>query len=244
MTFSDAKQRFSSRAADYLRYRPGYPAALLDLLRTECGLRPDSVIADLGSGTGILSELFLKNGNRVFGVEPNPEMREAGEVYLKGYSGFTSVNGSAEATTLPDRSVRLVTAGQAFHWFEPALARKEFVRILKPGGWVVVVWNSRRASQSQFVRDYEDLLVRFGTDYGRLKKAYPEPLHMRVFFGHGNFLVRELPNEENLDQEGLAGGLRSSSYMPQEDHSDFPLMLAELQRIFEAHQTCGRDRLV
>src|SRR5713101_378777 len=115
MSFADAKQRFSNRVADY----PGYPPAVLDLLRAECGLRPEHLIADMGSGTGLLSELFLKNGNRVFGVEPNEAMRQAGEEHLASYDGFTSINGSAEATTLLQASVEFVTAAQAFHWFEP-----------------------------------------------------------------------------------------------------------------------------
>src|SRR5437660_10266541 len=136
MTFADAKQRFSNRVADYVRYRPGYPQAVFDLLRAECGLRPGHVIADIGSGTGLLSELFLKNGNRVYGVEPNTEMRRAGEEYLASYDGFSSIAGSAESTTLSDSSVDFVTAGQAFHWFEPAAARPEFIRILKPAAWV------------------------------------------------------------------------------------------------------------
>src|ERR1700682_5471344 len=138
MTFADAKQRFSNRAADYVRYRPGYPSELLDVLRNECDLRPGHVIADIGSGTGFLSELFLKNGNRVYGVEPNSEMRQAGEEYLASYDGFSSIEGSAESTTLEDASVDFVTAGQAFHWFEPAGAHREFARILKPTGWVVL----------------------------------------------------------------------------------------------------------
>src|SRR5229473_1629955 len=125
MTFADAKQRFSNRVADYVRYRPGYPAELLDLLRSECPLRPGHVIADIGSGTGFLSELFLKNGNRVYGVEPNQAMRQAGEEYLASYDGFSSIEGSAEATTLDDASVDFVTAGQSFHWFEPDAARRD-----------------------------------------------------------------------------------------------------------------------
>src|SRR5216110_1873941 len=145
MTFADAKQRFSNRVADYVRYRPGYPPATLDLLRAECGLRPGNVIADIGSGTGLLSKLFLKNGNRVYGVEPNKEMREAGEEYLASYEGFSSIEGSAESTTLGDSTIDFVTAGQAFHWFEPNAARSEFARSLSPlagssshgttGGW-------------------------------------------------------------------------------------------------------------
>ena len=143
MPFADAKQRFSNRVADYVRYRPGYPSAALDVLREDCALRPGHVIADIGSGTGFLSELFLKNGNRVFGVEPNDAMRLAGEEYLASYDGFASINGSAESTTLDDASVNFVTAGQAFHWFDQNAARAEFSRILKPEGWVVVIWNER-----------------------------------------------------------------------------------------------------
>src|SRR5258707_10267218 len=130
MTFADAKQRFSNRAADYVRYRPGYPSEALDVLGKECGLHPGHVIADIGSGTGFLSELFLKSGNRVYGVEPNEAMRQAGEEYLAAYDGFSSINGSAEATTLDDASIDFVTAGQAFHWFQKDAARKEFRRIL------------------------------------------------------------------------------------------------------------------
>src|SRR5256884_7956858 len=113
MTFVDAKQRFSNRVTDYVRYRPGYPSVMLDLLRAECGLRPGHVIADIGSGTGLLSELFLKSGNRVYGVEPNAEMRQAGEEYLASYDRFSSLGGSAESTTLGDSSIEFITARQA-----------------------------------------------------------------------------------------------------------------------------------
>jgi len=173
VTFTDAKQRFSSRVADYVRYRPGYPFELITLLRAECGLRPGHVIADLGSGTGFLSELFLKNGNRVYGVEPNEAMRQAGEEYLASHDGFVSLNGSAEATTLDNSSVDFITAGQAFHWFEADAARREFRRILKPTGWIVVLWNERQMD-TPFASAYEDLLVKYGTDYTRVREAYPE----------------------------------------------------------------------
>src|SRR5881227_1352562 len=142
MTFADAKQRFSNRAADYVRYRPGYPSELLDVLRKECDLRPGHVIADIGSGTGFLSELFLRNGNRVFGVEPNREMRAAGEKLMAKYPDFSSIDATAEATTLRDASIDFATVGQAFHWFDPVRTRKEFARILRTDGWVVIVWNA------------------------------------------------------------------------------------------------------
>lgn len=234
MSFADAKQRFSNRVADYVRYRPGYPSALLDLLRGECSLRAEHAIADVGSGTGLLAKLFLENGNRVFGIEPNAEMRAAGEEFLREYKNFASIDGSAEATTLGDASVDFVTAGQAFHWFEPQAARREFLRILKLGGWVVIVWNDRRLEETQFGRDYENLLVRFGNDYTRVKDAYPEVGKICDFFGVCPFVSRDLQNEQLFDWEGLCGRLRSSSYAPTEGHPNYAPMMAELRGIFDA----------
>ena len=140
---------------DYVRYRPGYPRAVLDLLREECGFAPESVVADIGSGTGILTQMLLENGNVVYGVEPNAEMRAAGESLLQRYARFRSVAGSAEATTLPDASVDFMFVGQAFHWFEPKAARAEFERVLKPRGWVAVIWNERKQDETAFLREYE-----------------------------------------------------------------------------------------
>jgi SAM-dependent methyltransferase len=239
MTFADAKQRFSNRVADYVRYRPGYPAALLDLLRTECGFGPNHVVADVGSGTGLLSKLFLANGNRVFGVEPNLEMRQAGEEFLRSFPKFTSVTGSAEVTTLGGASIDFIAAGQAFHWFDPQAARREFSHILKSKGWVVITWNDRRMEEAQLTREYEDLLERFGIDYKRVKDAYPESEDIRSFFGAGKFSARDLPNQQILDWEGFRGRLRSSSFAPTEDHPNYAPMMSELERIYRAHERNG-----
>lgn len=241
MTFSDAKQRFSTRVADYVRYRPSYPSALLELLRAECGLRPGHVIADVGSGTGFLSELFLKNGNRVYGIEPNKDMRQAGEEYLASYDGFSSIEGSAEASTLDPASVDFITAGQSFHWFDPFPTRREFARILKPGGWVVIAWNDRRMEEAPFTRAYEDILERFGIDYKKVKESYPEADHIRNFLS--TFSHRDLPNFQVLDCEGLSGRLRSSSFTPAEGHPSFVPMMAELRKLFDAHQHDGQVRM-
>jgi len=243
MTFADAKQRFSSRVADYVRYRPGYPDALIDVLRKECGLQKFHQVADIGSGTGFLSKLFARNGNVVWGVEPNQEMREAGDEFLAAYPNFTSVAGSAEATNVGDICIDFVTVGQAFHWFEPVATRKEFARILKPGGWVVVAWNDRRIGETEFGRAYEDLLVRFGTDYTKVKDAYPEADDMKEFFGKGNFQRRELPNFQEFDFEGLAGRVRSSSYAPREADEKFVPMMGELRSLFQANQRDGSVRM-
>jgi SAM-dependent methyltransferase len=241
MTFADPKQRFSDRVADYVRYRPSYPSALLDLLRTECSLRPGHVIADIGSGTGFLSELFLKNGNRVYGIEPNEAMRRAGEEYLASYDGFSSIEGSAEATTLDDSSIDFVTAGQSFHWFEPDSARREFVRILKSGGWMVIAWNDRRMDEAPFTRAYENLLDRFGIDYKQVKDSYPEADRITYFLS--TFSQRDLPNFQIFDWDSLRGRLRSSSFTPTEGHANYAPMMDELRNLFDAYQQDGQVRM-
>jgi SAM-dependent methyltransferase len=239
MTFANAKQRFSNRVEDYVRYRPSYPAGVLSFLAEICGLHPNHVIADIGSGTGLLSKLFVDNGNHVYGVEPNAEMQAAGEEFLQGYPNFASVTGSAEATTLADHSIDFVTAGQAFHWFDPIASHKEFSRVLKPDGWAVIVCNERLTSTTPFLRDYEALLRRFGTDYDRVSDSYPQPEAMRDFFGASTFLPHDLPNSQEFEFAGLSGRLRSSSYSPGADHPDFPQMMHELKHIFAAYQQDG-----
>src|SRR5215510_12762253 len=166
----DPTTRFSSRVDNYVKYRPGYPAAIISLLESECGLTHATVVADIGSGTGFLTELFLKHGNRVFGVEPNAEMRAAGERLLGKYPSFCSVNATAEAITLPDESIDLIVAGQAFHWFQHDAAKVEFKRILRPGRWIVLVWNGFRVETSAVVRGYHELLVTYGTDYKEVSR--------------------------------------------------------------------------
>jgi ubiquinone/menaquinone biosynthesis C-methylase UbiE len=155
-----------------VRYRPGYPSAVLELLKRECGLTADSVVADIASGTGIFTRMLLENGNRVFAVEPNAEMRRAGEEFLSGYARFTSVAGTAEATTLPDHSVDIVTAAQAAHWFDRGKARREFVRILKPGGWAVLIWHDRNVEDTPFLRALEDFIRRHSIDYEQISHKW------------------------------------------------------------------------
>lgn len=236
----DSKERFSNRVENYVRYRPGYPRQVLQTLREECGLTPNSVVADVGSGTGILTKLFLENGNEVYGVEPNTRMREAGEEYLKSFPRFRSVNGTAESTTLASRSVDFVVAGQAFHWFDAQTARVEFARILKPDGWVAIVWNNREKDASPFLRDYESLLRTYGTDYEQVAQKYPENDPLDKFFGEGASRGRSFSNRQEFDFDGLRGRLLSSSYAPAEGHPNHEAMLAELRRIFEQHARDGR----
>jgi SAM-dependent methyltransferase len=234
----DPLARFSNRVDAYSKYRPGYPPAVIDFLIAECGLTTESVIADLGSGTGILTELFLKHGNRVFGVEPNADMRVAGEAILANYRNFISVEGTAESTTLPDDSVDLVTAAQAFHWFDRARAHAECARILKPGGWAVLLWNERQTDTTPFLRDYEELLLAFGTDYPvvRHENVYE---NIAEFFTQG-FKLKSFANQQVFDFEGLKGRLLSSSYVPAIGQPRSAEMLDSLQLVFEVHQQDGR----
>ncbi len=236
----DSTQRFSSRVENYVKYRPSYPAAILDLLRAECGLTPDSVIADIGSGTGLLARLFLENGYRVFGVEPNLEMREAGERLLAHYPHFTSVAATAEETTLPDHSVDFVTAGQAFHWFDRARAPVEFVRILRPHGHVVLVWNERRITTVPFQIAYEQLLRTYGTDYAEVSQHSLGLDDFRRIFQNDSFQVRTFDNVQVFDFEGLQGRLLSASYAPEAGHPNHAPMLRELRAIFDAYQVDGK----
>ncbi|HKV48074.1 MAG TPA: class I SAM-dependent methyltransferase [Candidatus Acidoferrales bacterium] len=240
MIAMDSKERFSNRVENYVRYRPGYPQEVLETLRRECSLTPGSAVADVGSGTGILTRLFLENGNAVYGVEPNARMREAGEAYLKAFLRFRSINGTAESTTLPSGSVDFVIAGQAFHWFDAQRARVEFARILKPNGWVAIVWNNREKEATPFLRYYESLLRTYGTDYEQVAQKYPENDPLDKFFGEGASRGRSFANRQKFDFMGLRGRLLSSSYAPPQGHPNHEAMLAELRRIFERHARNGR----
>jgi SAM-dependent methyltransferase len=233
-------ERFDRRVESYVRSRPSYPTAVMELLEEQIGLVAGWTVADIGSGTGILSRLFLDRGCRVFGVEPNAEMRRAGEALLSTYRLFTSVSGTAEQTSLPDASVDLVAAGQAYHWFDPKAAREEFTRILRPEGWVVLVWNDRRRHGSAFLRAYEGLLIDYGTDYQEVDHSRLGPEELGSFFGGGSMFMAAFANCQSLDFEGLKGRLLSSSYTPGPDHPNHTSMLRTLRAIFEAHAVDDR----
>jgi ubiquinone/menaquinone biosynthesis C-methylase UbiE len=234
----DPTQRFSSRVEDYQRYRPGYPVEVIHLLRSDCGLKPGSIIADIASGTGIFTHLLLENGNQVFGVEPNLEMRRAAEQLLSGFANFTSIAGTAEATTLAENSVDFITAAQAAHWFDLDKAGREFVRILKSGGWAVLLWNERRTSSTPFLQAYEQLLLTYGTDYREVRHGrITERLHH--FFGRP-LEAKVFANLQEFDYEGLRGRLLSSSYIPQSGHPSYSAMLEDLRRLFDQHAANGR----
>ena len=228
---------------NYIRYRPGYPADIIELLKKDCGLTPASVVADIGSGTGKLTELFLTNGNEVFGIEPNQEMREAGERLLAGFSNFTSVEATAEETSLPGASVDFIAAGQAFHWFDRKRCRAEFARILKPGGWVVLIWNDRQTVTSSFLLEYEQLLKDYSTDYSKVDHKQTDDDVVARFFGYVPH-KKSFPTFQEFDYEGLKGRLLSSSYAPEEGHPKYAEMIAALEKLFAKRQEGGHVRYV
>jgi len=239
MPASNATSRFSDRVENYIRYRPGYPAEVLQALREECGLRPSHVIADVASGTGIWTRMLLENGNMVFGLEPNADMRQAGERLLGDFPRFRSLDGKAETTTLPDHSVDFVAAAQAAHWFDRAQARREFARILKPGGWLVLLWNERLIDTTPFLRAYEDLLLAFGTDYEEVRHEWTTDA-VNEFFDPRPYRERTFPMQQQFDYEGLEGRLLSSSYAPGPGHAKYEPMLATLRDIFSKYAEDGR----
>jgi SAM-dependent methyltransferase len=243
MPASNATSRFSDRVENYIRYRPGYPPEALEALKSECGLNASHVIADIASGTGIWTRTLLENGSRVLAVEPNPDMRQAGERLLSDFSNFVSVSGSAEDTTLADNSVDFVTAAQAAHWFDRNRARAEFVRILKPGGWLVLLWNERLVDTTFFLRDYEQLLLSFGTDYEDVRHERTTDA-VNEFFDPLPFQEKTFTIRQEFDYEGLEGRLLSSSYAPGPDHPKHELMLKELHRIFDRRNVSGRVAFV
>ena len=235
-------ERFSSRVENYVRFRPSYPKEIIDVLRAECGLTPDHVVADIASGTGLFTRVLLENGNRVFAVEPNKEMREAGERYLAEFPKFTSINGTAESTPLPDRSVDLITCAQAAHWLRREETLREFQRILKPEHFLVILFNDRNVKANPFSDDYERVVVKYGTDYSEVQRLG------RIFKGVEFFTPyackkRTLANYQEFDYESLEGRLLSSSYAPQRGEPSFNPMIAELKQIFQKHQRGGRVRM-
>ncbi|MEP6705515.1 MAG: class I SAM-dependent methyltransferase [Acidobacteriota bacterium] len=234
--------RFSNRVDNYVKYRPGYPQQVLELFRKQMGLTKNSVLADIGSGTGLSAKLFLENGNTVYGVEPNASMREAAEEYLKAFQNFITHDGTAEQTNLDDASLDFVIAAQAFHWFNAEKTETEFRRILKPGGYVALIWNERQLNTTEFLREYELLLKKFGNDYDKVRHENIDQEKLGSFFGV-DYDQAAFSNEQTFDLEGLRGRVLSSSYMPAEDDPEFPALEKELCGLFAKFAEGGRIKV-
>lgn len=236
----DPTRRFGDRVDDYLRWRPGYPDAVPDVLR-EAGILPaGAIVADLGSGTGLLAKVFLDAGHEVVGIEPNDAMRRAGERALAGRAAFRSVAGRAERTGLADRSVDLVAAGQAFHWFDPRGTREEAIRVCRGRPAAALVWNLRRHGASPLMAGYDALVRRTSDESERITRQKVTDEDLRAFFGNDRHRVESLAHGQVLDREGLRGRLLSSSYAPRRSDPGCAAVIAELDALFDRHQRGGR----
>lgn len=235
-------ERFSDRIENYVKYRPGYPSAMMEFFCERLGLTGRSVVADIGSGTGLSSKPFLEFGCKVYGVEPNAGMRAAAESFLSEFPNFVSIDGTSAGTGLGDSSCDLVIAAQAFHWFEPESTRAEFKRILKPGGRVALIWNERHLDSTEFLKEYEKLLLKYGRDYSEVRHEQIDDGVLRQSFGV-EISKAAFPNSQDFDFTGLRGRLLSSSYMPDEADPVFPQLEKELAALFTNHAESGKIKV-
>lgn len=235
---TDPTQRFSDRVEAYVRARPGYPPELVDALRTRAGLGPGSVVADVGAGTGIFTRLLEATGARVHAVEPNEAMLAALISSLGPSSTVRTHRRPAEATNLSAASIDLVTAAQAFHWFDREAVGREFRRILRPGGAVAIIWNSRVTTTPVTVA-YDEMLRRWATDLGEVDHRLIPREAVVDFFAGGPVELIELDHHQVLDRTGLRDRLLSTSYAPPPGHPGHGPMLADLDRLFDAHAVDG-----
>jgi SAM-dependent methyltransferase len=242
-SMTDTIERFSNRVENYVKYRPAYPKEILEVFRDEMNLTKMSVIADIGSGTGISAKVFLENDNVVYGIEPNAAMRAAAENFLKHFQRFRSVDGTAEDTNLPDNSVDFIIAAQAFHWFDAEKTRVEFKRILRENGYAALIWNERQLDTNDFLREYEELLKKYGADYEKVRHDNIDREILKEFF-QCEFAQKTFLNVQTLDFDGLKGRLLSSSYMPAETDSRFEPMVKELKRLFDNHAEQGKIQIL
>lgn len=237
-------ERFSTRVDAYRDHRPRYPRQIVEVLRRECGLTPEWVIADVAAGTGLLAEIFLENGNRVFAVEPNAAMRAACDQLRDAYSQLECIDGTAEATGLAANSMDMITVGQAMHWFDLTKTRAEFARVLRPGGRCAVLYNNRRMAGDPFHEAFEKFLLEFGLDYMAVKESHVGRKRLAQFFAPSPMQCETLLNEQPLTLAALRGRVLSASYMPQPGHARFPAMDATLENLFEDYGQNGAVNMV
>lgn len=229
---------FDGKSEIYSKFRPSYPDEVISTLRENAGQNQDSVVADIGSGTGILSKLFLMHGNFVYCVEPNSDMRDKAKDFLSSFNNYRLIDGSAENTHLPDKSVDFVVAAQSFHWFDPELSKREFKRILRPGGKVVLLWNNRTSKHDSFNEVYENIIMKFSPKYhGTGSLSVGEEIIEEFLDGH--FLLFTLSNLQKLALDGVKGRYFSASYAIEPEDPDYKELLNSLKGVFNKYQENG-----
>jgi SAM-dependent methyltransferase len=240
----NAENRFSDRVENYIKFRPHYPQGVVDLLLQKNHFSANTTIADIGSGTGISTELFLKNNFKVIGVEPNDAMRDAAEDILKDYNGFISIKANDAQTTLENNSIDGIIVAQAFHWFDKEKFKSECNRILKPNAQVALIWNDRKTEGNDFLKLYEEFLHMFATDYEQVNHKNTQSTEVfDAFFGKGNYAEYTLDNYQEVDLFGLRGRVLSSSYMPNTENKEYEYMMYVLRKIYQRYQENNKVRL-
>ncbi|TWJ01449.1 methyltransferase family protein [Mucilaginibacter frigoritolerans] len=237
---SDPTKRFTDRVDNYVKYRPNYPDEVISYLQKECGLTSNSVIADVGAGTGIFTGLLLNKGYKVYAVEPNEAMLQAAIDQYGNNSQFIPVNGTAEATTLPINTIDLIVCAQAFHWFNEEKTAVEFKRILKTGVKAALVWNNRLPDADEFSKAYENLLKQDAIDYNKVNHRKIGEINFKRFFKDGNYSVTKFPNEQVFDLDGLFGRTFSSSYVPAEGSEEGGKFRTLLKDVFDRYNQNGQ----
>lgn len=240
----NSTNRFSGREDNYAKYRPGYPKEMMEWLQSDdVGIWEKDVIADIGMGTGIGAKLFLEAGCTVYGVEPNKEMRVKAEQELESYEKFHSVDGTAENTTLPSRSIDNIVCCQSFHWFDVDKTRDEFKRILKsPSYEVIIIWNEHQ--DSKIMEDYEEkILERYCIDKTLIRKrGEAEEKYIKPFYAGSGYEKKEFKHSEDVDFETFKGRIFSYSDMPTEEKAT-PEMLKDIEDFFAKHMDGGVVKL-
>lgn len=226
----NSKERFTDRAKNYSKYRPGYAQTLIEYLISQIELKTDDKIADIGSGTGISSKLFLDFGNTVYGVEPNSTMRFEAEENLNTYDKFYSIGSCAEKTDLENESVNHIVSAQAFHWFDPVPTKEEFKRILKTDGSVILIWNIRESDQGGFTDHLMRIIETYSADF--TKTAEKRDI-VKDFFGNTEVTFKKISNPQTSSFEKIVGELSSYSYLPNEGQVNYKNMIDDVQILFD-----------
>jgi ubiquinone/menaquinone biosynthesis C-methylase UbiE len=237
---NDATKRFTNRVDNYVKYRPGYPEQTVDYLEKQCHLSPESVIADIGAGTGIFTKLLLERDYTVYAVEPNDAMRHEADRQLKHYPKYHSRNGRAEETGLKSGSIDLIVCAQAFHWFNSPETHAEFKRILKSEGQVALIWNNRDIEADDFAMMYEFLLKDQSSDYERVNHQNLTEMDFVQFFRDGEYHQIKFHNQQVFDREELAGRAFSSSYVPAQESEAGKAFCERLNDLFDSYQNNGK----
>lgn len=231
----ESTKKFTGKADIYSKYRPSYPKEYINYLISANSLSSTSVIADIGSGTGILSGQLLEKRLEVICVEPNADMRTLAENQLKGFSRYLSVNGSAEDTTLQEKSIDLITVAQAFHWFDKERFKAECRRILKQNSKIALVWNSRDFS-SEIIQENALICKKMCPSFNGFSGGMEEsPEIIQGFYGDGNFEIITFQNDLQLDLDGFIGRNLSSSYAPKSTDVNYDAFISALTDLFDKY---------